>query len=167
MRVLIGLASAVALLLTTGVANAEWQKTDVPEFGFSAMFPAAPKREQNTDHGVQLTSYVAIADGALCIVMHGLYPYTVNPDVEIPASRDNFVKGVSAKLLSEKPLEFPRGSKKLRALEFDAKGAMYTFRSILIIEGAHVYQIAGGTPNKDGKQSDLESCVRGLKLTPT
>lgn len=114
---------------------------------------------------MKLTSYAAVANGSLCIVMHGLYPYTINPDAEIPASRDNFVKGVKAQLITQSPIDIYRGTKKLRAHKFDANSETYQFRSILIIDGPVAYQVAGGVP-KGASTVDLDTCVNGLKLTP-
>jgi hypothetical protein len=165
MRFLIGLAAAF-LLLAPVAANADWTRSDVKEFGFTAVFPVAPKREDSVDQGVKLTSYAAVANGSLCIVMHGLYPYVINPDVEIPASRDNFVKGISAQLGTQSPINFYRGTKKLRAHKFDANSETYMFRSILVIDGPIAYQVAGGVPRNGGVITDLDRCVNGFKLTP-
>lgn len=162
---LLGWLTAVALVLAPAAANADWTRSDVPEFGFSAVFPEAPKRDDSASDGVKLTSFAAVVNGSLCIVMHGLYPYVIKPDAEIAASRDNFVKGVSAQLVTQKPIDFFRGTKKLRAHKFDANSATYQFRSILVIDGTSAYQIAGGVP-KGASTVDLDRCVDGFKLTP-
>lgn len=156
----------VVALAFAPVAQAEWAKHDVPEFGFSASFPKTPKRESSTEDGVKLTSFVGALNGAMCIVMAGDYPYVIKPDVETVASRDNFAKGVGGKVTTSKRVKFPRGATQLEAMEFDVVSDTYTFRSLIIIEGSRAYQVAGGVPNADPDKAELEACLRGFALIP-
>jgi hypothetical protein len=153
----------VALAAT---AAADWVRVNSAAYGFAADFPEQPKEESTVDNGVKIYSLAAGDSNGLCIALRGEYPYTVDPDVELVASRDNFVKGMSATLSNSKRTTFMRGSKSLAALEFNASSATHDFRSILVVEGPYAYQIAGGVPKTDGNASDLERCVRGFMLTP-
>ncbi len=78
----------VAALAFAPVAQAEWAKHDVPEFGFSASFPKAPERESTTENGVKLNSFGRRRGRRRCASsMAGDYPYVINPDEETVASR--------------------------------------------------------------------------------
>lgn len=160
----LGLVLALAVGGTASAAG--WMQHNAPDKGFQAVFPKAPKVEDTTQDGVKMTSYAASAAGALCIVIAADYPYVINPDTETVASRDNFAKGVSAKVTTSKRIKFPRGATQLEAMAFDAASDKYTFRSLIIIEGSRAYQIAGGVPIPDGDTAELDTCVNGLVLTP-
>lgn len=149
---------------TTAVAD-DWVRKETTAHRFSAVFPSAPKEESSVDQGVKLYSMAAGDGRALCIALRGEYPYVIKPDIELPASRDNFVKGVKATVTSEKRITFPRGSRKLTATEFTASSDTHNFLSILIIDGSSAYQVAGGVSKTNGNQADLERCVRGFTFT--
>jgi hypothetical protein len=157
-----GFAAALAF---APAAHADWAKQDVPDFGFSGVFPAELKRESSTEDGVKLSTFAAVADGRMCLVVAGDYPYVIDPNVELVASRDNFVKGVKATLGNSKRLKVSRGATQLEAMEFDAKSATYSFKSLIVIEGSRAYQVAGGVPNDDADKAELETCLRGFALT--
>lgn len=163
-RIVTGLVLALALAPAAQATG--WVQHNAPEFGFSAIFPKAPKQETTTADGVKMNSFAGAANGALCIVMAGDYPYIINADDETVASRDNFVKGVGAKLTASKRTTFPRGSAQLQAMAFDAESSTMKFRSMIVIDGSRAYQIAGGVPIPDGDTAELDACVGGLVLTP-
>jgi len=160
----LGLVLALAVGGTASAAG--WVQHNAPDKGFQAVFPKAPKVEDTAQDGVKMTSYAASAAGALCIVIAADYPYVINPDTETVASRDNFAKGVSAKVTTSKRVKFSRGATQLEAMAFDAASDKYKFRSLIIIEGSRAYQIAGGVPIVDGDTAELDTCVNGLVLTP-
>jgi hypothetical protein len=162
----VGLALVLALVLGGTAHAGGWVQHNAPDKGFSAVFPKAPKVENSIEDGVKMTSFAASAAGALCIVIAADYPYVINPDTETVASRDNFAKGVTAKVTTSKRIKFSRGSTQLEAMKFDADSASYKFRSLIIIEGSRAYQIAGGVPIPDGDTAELDTCVDGLVLTP-
>jgi hypothetical protein len=165
MRIVWAAATLVSLAFAS-VAQAAWVHHSEPSLGFSANFPAAPKRDDVTEDGVKMATFAASATGALCILIAADYPYVINPDVETIASRDNFAKGVSASVTTSKRIKFPRGATQLEAIKFDAASETYLFRSLIVIEGSRAYQIAGGVPKPDGDTAELDACVGGLVLTP-
>lgn len=148
------------------LAHAEWVQHAVPEFGFSALFPKTPDKEATTEDGVDMTTYSAVVDGKMCIVLAANYHYVINPDEETVASRDNFAKGVSATVGASKRITFPRGATLLEAMEFDAESDKYSFRSLIVIEGEWAYMVAGGVPKPDIDTKALDACLRGFALTP-
>lgn len=167
MRSAAAIVSGLVLTLALApAAQAGWVSHNAPEFGFSANFPAPPKTKTTVNDGVTLTSFSGAATGALCIVMAGDYPYVINPDDETVASRDNFVKGVGAKLTTSKRTTFSRGAQQLPAMSFEAESPKMKFKSLIVIEGSRAYQIAGGVPIPDGDTAELDACVGGLILTP-
>jgi hypothetical protein len=164
MSIHLRLLCCFALASMATPALAEWTRSRVPEFGFAADFPAKPEVESSVDNGVKLTGYSAGKDGTLCLVVVGDYGSTVDPEVELPASRDSFAKGVKSEITSQKRILFPRGAKNLQALQFDTASPTYLFRSLIVIEGPQVYQIAGGVPKEGGNKADLDRCIRGFAL---
>jgi hypothetical protein len=164
----LGAGSAVA-------AGADWAPFTSKEFTFSASFPAAPKSETSTvtahidgkDIPVAMHQFVAKgANGALCLVVHSPYTWPIAVEAELVADRDNFVKGVNATVTASERTSIKRGNgSALPALHFDATGPTYKFRSLVVIDGQTVYQIAGGVPKTGGDEADLDRCVNSFVLT--
>src|SRR5262245_41852629 len=129
MRTKVLAASAALASLTIFAASAwaaDWSRTERPSYGFAADFPAPPKEESSVQQGVKMYSLASGDRTLVCLVLRGEYPAVIDPDVELVASRDSFVKGMSAKLTTSKRITFPRGSKKLQATEFDAVNDTHT-----------------------------------------
>ena len=156
----------LSLAFATPVFAADWVRSESKAYGFSADFPSKPKEESSSTSGVPMHSMAAGDTKALCLVVRGDYPNTVDPNVELPASRDSFVKGMSATLSTSKRITFKRGDKTLSAMEFDAASATHNLRSIIVIDGTYAYQVAGAVSKTDGDPKNLERCVRGFALTP-
>lgn len=155
--------ASLALFVASAWA-ADWTRTESPTYGFAADFPSKPKEESSVQQGVKMYSLASGDRNLVCLVLRGEYPYVINPDVELVASRDSFIKGMSAKLTATKRITFQRGAKKLQALEFDAANDTHDMRSIIVIDGTYAYQVAG-LVLKAGDSKNLERCVRGFALT--
>ncbi|MBC8037600.1 MAG: hypothetical protein H7X89_10335 [Rhizobiales bacterium] len=160
------MAGVVLALAFVSAAQAEWVEGNVPEFGFSALFPKAPEKGETIEDGVKITSFSGAADGKFCIVVAGDYPFVINPDEETVASRDNFAKGVNAKVTTSQRITFPRGLTDLQAIKFDAESDTHTFRSLIVIDGSRAYQVAAGMSKPVSDGTDLDTCIGGFKLTP-
>lgn len=156
----------LSIAFSTSAFAGGWVRTESKAYGFSADFPSKPSQESSSTGGVPMHSMAAGDAKALCLVVRGDYPKTVDPDVELPASRDSFVKGMSATLSTSKRITFKRGDKTLAAMEFDATSATHDLRSIIVIDGTYAYQVAGAVSKADGDPKNLERCVRGFALTP-
>jgi hypothetical protein len=156
----------LSFAVTAPAFAGDWVRSESEAYGFSADFPGKPSQESSATGGVPMHSMSAGNVKALCLVVRGDYPYTVDPEIELPASRDSFVKGMSATLTSSKRITFKRGDKTLAAMEFDAASATHNLRSIIVIDGTYAYQVAGAVSKKDGDPKNLERCVRGFALTP-
>jgi hypothetical protein len=163
-RVILSLAATISVTLSA-IAS-DWGKSAVERFGFSWSFPGAIDVEDSTESGVRLTTYTGKGDnGAMCLVGVAEYPVLPSVDGEFTASRDNFIKAVSGKLLKSERINFKRGDSVLPASKFDAASANYRFRSIIVIENLRVYLVVGGVPIEGGSDADSDRCVDGFKLT--
>lgn len=155
-----------ALLSVAAPAAADWTQKTVERFGFSAGFPVEPSLEESVEGGVKLATYMAAAPGVMCLLVIGDYPAIPSVDAELDASRDNFLKGVSAKLTASKRASFYRGTTELPGLVFDAASDEFNFHSIIVVDKLRVYITLGGVPKKNGSQDDIDRCVGSFKLTP-
>ena len=68
--------------------------------------------------------------------------FNFNRQAELEANRDNFVKGINAKLLTSRPTTIDGYS----ALEFTAETADRLFKSRVYMVGRRPYQIVIGSP---------------------
>jgi hypothetical protein len=162
----LALLGAVLTFAPVSVAQAGWVQHSAPDLGFSANFPKAPDREETTENGIKMSTFSAVVEGTMCLIIAADYGYTINPDEETVASRDNFAKGVKATVKNSQRIKVLRGATPLEAIRFDAESSTYIFRSLIVIEGQRAYQIAGGIPKPDGDPVSLDACVDGLMLTP-
>lgn len=160
------MAGLLASLTIVPAAQAGWVLHSEPGLGFQANFPATPTRQESTEDGVKMTTFAGVANGVMCLIVAANYGYTIKPDEETVASRDNFAKGVSATISKSERIKFPRGATQLEAIKFDAASAKYSFRSLIVIDGTWAFQIAGGVPKPDGDDAELDACVGGLVLLP-
>jgi len=163
LRVLMVFATAIAAAPS---ALAGWVIHEVPELGFAGLFPKTPALEATSENGVSISRFAGANVGAMCLVVVGDYPVAVDPDAQTVASRDDFAKGVKAKITSSGRITFPRGTVNLPAMEFEAASATLAFRSMIIIDGARVYQVAAGVPIPDGDTAEMDACIRGFRLLP-
>lgn len=158
------LIGSLLISVCTTPALADWQAVKVPTYGYSAVFPAPPESESHVDGGVKLHSNSSIANGTLCIVVVGDYGHAVDREEEFAANRNNFVRQVGATFLSQRRITLPKGEAKVAALTFDAQSDWYVYRSIIAIEGAKIYQVAGRVARKGGDAKNLDRCTKGFKL---
>lgn len=160
---------ALALLASTAfatVVHADWGRSVVPAYGFSADFPGPPRQETSTDNGRKMNIFTGAGAGGFCIVGFIEDTNIVDPNAQLVAGRDSFAKSVSAQVTNSKRTTFPRGTTKLPALKFDAASAKHWFRSLSMIDASGVYQVVAGVPKEGGDMELLERCIRGFKLIP-
>lgn len=165
MRFIVYLAAAMFAVAAPASA-VEWINQTNDALGFSASFPVAPKSEVSVEQGVKLTTISAFVPEVMCLVVIGDYPSIPNVEEELKASRDNFVKGIDATLISDRFMRFPRGSTELSAVAFDAKSATHHFDSIIVIDKLRVYEVLAGVPLDGGSKELSDRCVSSFKLTP-
>jgi hypothetical protein len=171
----IALSVLCAAAFGVGPAFAAWSTFTSKESRFSAQFPAAPRSEVTNEKvnvggkELPLTQNLFTAkdsNGSICIVVHSVYSWPIDIEGELVADRDNFSKQVSANVTQSRRISLARGARTgLPALHFDATAPTYRFRSVVVIDGQTVYQIAGGVPIAGGVDADLDRCVDSFTLT--
>ena len=125
-----------------------WVKFTSDDGHFSVMMPELPQDKSETvdsSHGPYTTHLFVVRD-TTSVYLIGWVDYdpsfNFNRQAEIEANRDNFVKGISATLLSTRPTVIDGYS----GLEFTAETADRTFKSRVMLVGRRPYQIVIGSP---------------------
>ena len=128
------------------VQNNGWTRLAPAGGGFSVMMPA-PAKEEETKQTVQdfiAHFFATVTDKGVYIAGYGDYAASVHldPAAELIANRDNFLKGLNARVIDNKKIERNGHS----GLEFTGESDQYYFKSRLYILGNRVYQIAVAFP---------------------
>ncbi len=115
---------------------------------FTVLMPEIPEEQVQTtpsQHGPYTTHLFVVRD-TVSVYLIGWVDYdpsfNFNRQAELEANRDNFVKGISAKLLTTRPTMIDGHS----AIEFTAETADRLFKSRVYMVGRRPYQIVIGTP---------------------
>lgn len=121
-------------------------ETKVPEAApYSTHLWIAP-----TDKGIFLVGYVAYAPG-----------YHPSAQSELEANRDNFVKGINAKLISSSATSlgaFP-------GVEFICESDTRTFKTRVFMVGSRPYQVTAGTNKGIDDSANVEKFLSSFKVT--
>lgn len=132
----------------TAVDNSGWVKYTSDDGHFSVLMPEMPSPKSETvdsAHG-PYTTHLFIVRDTTSVYLIGWVDYdpsfNFNRQAELEANRDNFVKGISAKLISTRPTVIDGYS----ALEFTAETADRIFKSRVYMVGRRPYQIVIGSP---------------------
>ena len=170
-----GLALAAAALSTGAqAASAEWVKLASPEGRFIIACPTPPShkawQEEDVSAGKPRIVHVyQCGNAALSVVVaYADYPAgtRIDPDAELTANRDTFLKRVEATPVSSKPFLYQPGpAKTLPALDVEAKSAQRNYRSFGIVDGDRVYQVAVGAPNDSNSAVKMQEVLRTFQLT--
>jgi len=132
------------ILLTTppvfAVQTAEWIKVAPTGGGFSIMMPTKPEEETKVEDGFASHSFSLMTDKTVYIVEYGDYAPSIKLNVagELAANRDNFVKGLSAKLLDSKDITLDGRA----GLEFTCESSQASAKSRVYVFGNRVFMIA-------------------------
>src|SRR5689334_18226359 len=133
---------------TSVMDSSGWVKFTSDDGHFSVMMPETPtdKTETtNSTHG-PYTTHLFIVKDTTSVYLIGWVDYdpsfNFNRQAELEANRDNFVKGINARLLSTRPTVIDGYS----GLEFTAETADRVFKSRVFLVGRRPYQIVIGSP---------------------
>jgi hypothetical protein len=128
--------------------NSGWIKFKSDDGHFSVLMPEMPADKSETvesAHG-PYTTHLFIVRDTTSVYLIGWVDYhpsfNFNRQAELEANRDNFVKGISATLISTRPTVIDGYS----ALEFTAETADRIFKSRVYMVGRRPYQIVIGSP---------------------
>ncbi len=128
----------------------KWTPFRSAEFKFAVVFPNEPVKDdpvldKRTDGSVASTTFMftASAPGVYASIAGGTdYNFTVDAERELLASRDNFVKGLSAKLVSSRRFDFQSADGKLPAISFSLESEVWLGKAIIIVKGNRGYMAA-------------------------
>jgi hypothetical protein len=132
----------------SAVDNGGWVRFKSDDGHFSVLMPEIPTEKADTvdsAHG-PYTTHLFIVRDTTSVYLIGWVDYqpsfNFNRQAELEANRDNFVKGINAKLISTHPTVIDGYS----ALEFSAETADRVFKSRVYMVGRRPYQIVIGSP---------------------
>jgi hypothetical protein len=129
---------------------AGWSRFTSEEGRFSVSMPGpdAPKDQPTTKTDPKFGSYTThllMKKGDKGLFLAGWVDYApgvqVNVQGELAANRDNFIKGVKARLLSERPVTLDGHP----GIEFTAESDQASFRSRVYVVGQRPYQLIAVT----------------------
>ncbi len=131
----------------SAVDNSGWVHFNSEEGRFSVLMPKIPEDKtetKETAHG-PYTTHLFIVKGTTTVYLIGWVDYdpqfNFDRKAELDANRDNFVRGIKAKLLTSLPTVIDGYS----AIEFTAETAEMVFRSRVYMVGRRPYQIVIGS----------------------
>jgi hypothetical protein len=132
----------------TAVDNSGWVRFKSDDGHFSVLMPEIPTDKTETTPSQQgpYTTHLFIVRDTTSVYLIGWVDYhpsfNFNRQAELEANRDNFVKGINAKLISTRPTVIDGYS----ALEFTAETDDRIFKSRVYMVGRRPYQIVIGSP---------------------
>lgn len=143
-----------------------WAQFSSPEGNFSVLMPEIPTEKTETtpsSHGPYTTHLFVVRD-TTSVYLIGWVDYdpsfNFNRQAELEANRDNFVKGISAKLLTTRATVIDGYS----ALEFTAETADRIFKSRVFLVGRRPYQIVIGSPKGLDDSANTERFFNSFKV---
>jgi hypothetical protein len=135
---------------------------------FSVLMPQIPTDKAETfqsEHGPYTTHLFTVRD-TTSVYLIGWVDYdpnfNFNRQSELEANRDQFVKGLSAKLLSTRSLRIDG----YPALEFSAETADLIFKSRVYMVGRRPYQIVIGSPKDHDDSVNRNRFFSSFKIRP-
>src|SRR6185369_8527292 len=150
----------------TAMDASGWVKFISDEGHFSVMMPDTPSEKKETtesSHGPYTTHLFVVKD-TTSVFLIGWVDYdpsfNFNRQAELEANRDNFVKGISATLLSTRPTVIDGYS----AIEFTAETADRVFKSRVFMVGRRPYQIVIGSPKEQDAAAETERFFNSFKV---
>lgn len=151
----------------TAMDSAGWVKFTSDSGNFSVLVPEAPTEKTETtesQHG-PYTTHLFIVKGGGSVYLIGWVDYdpsfNFNRQAELEANRDNFVKGLSATLLSTRPTVIDGYS----ALEFTAETTDRIFKSRVYMVGRRPYQIVIGSPKGEDDSANVSRFFKSFKVS--
>ncbi len=145
-----------------------WVKFTSDAGRFSVLMPEIPKDKTETvqsEHG-PYTTHLFIVRDTTSVYLIGWVDYdpnfNFNSQSELEANRDQFVKGLNAKLLSTRSLRIDG----YQALEFSAETADLIFKSRVYMVGRRPYQIVIGSPKDHDDSVTLNRFFSSFKVRP-
>ena len=151
----------------TAPNDSGWVRFTSPDGHFSVLMPEIPQDKAETvdsSHG-PYTTHLFIVKDTTSVYLIGWVDYdpsfNFNRQAELEANRDNFVKGINAKLVSTRPTVIDGYS----AIEFTAETADRLFKSRVFLVGRRPYQIVIGSPKTLDDTANTERFFNSFKVS--
>jgi len=151
---------------TSVMDSSGWVKFTSDDGHFSVMMPETPTdKTETTDstHG-PYTTHLFIVKDTTSVYLIGWVDYdpsfNFNRQAELEANRDNFVKGINARLLSTRPTIIDGYS----AIEFTAETDDKVFKSRVYMVGRRPYQIVIGSPKNQDDTANVNRFFNSFKV---
>ena len=145
-----------------------WVKFISDNGHFTVLMPDTPTEKSETvdsQHGPYTTHLFVVRD-TTSVYLIGWVDYdpsfNFNRQAELEANRDNFVKGINAKLISTRPTVINGYS----ALEFTAETTDRIFKSRVFLVGRRPYQIVIGSPKDTDDTVTVNRFFNSFKVSP-
>ena len=144
-----------------------WVNFASEEGRFSVLMPEVPEdKAETTDsaHGPYTTHLFVVRDTTSVYLIGWVdYDPSFNFDrrAELEANRDNFVKGIKAKLLTTRPTMIDGYS----AIEFTAETEDRIFKSRVYMVGRRPYQIVIGSPKGQDDSVNVNRFFNSFKVS--
>ena len=153
---------------TSAVDTGGWVKFTSEPGHFSVLLPEIPTDKSetvNSEHG-PYTTHLFIVRDTTSVYLIGWVDYApefnFNRQAELEANRDNFVKGVNAKLLTTRNTMIDGYS----ALEFSAETTDRVFKSRVYMVGRRPYQVVIGLPKGQDDAVNVNRFFNSFKVSP-
>jgi hypothetical protein len=150
-------------------AQPVWEKFTSPEGRFSILMPGKPAPEKQTSQSPigPYTTYLFTGRGNGQIFLVGWVDYdpkfTFDPQKELEANRDNFIKGVKGRLTgATTPIKLGT----YNGIEFTAESEQANFRSRVYIVGKRPYQLIAVTMKGAAESPETARFFSSFALTP-
>lgn len=147
--------------------NGGWVNFTSEDGRFSVLMPETPTDKTETvdsAHG-PYTTHLFIVRDTTSVYLIGWVDYdpsfNFNRQAELEANRDNFVKGINARLLSSRPTIIDGYS----AIEFTAETDDRIFKSRVYMVGRRPYQIVIGSPKEQDDSVSVKRFFNSFKVS--
>ena len=149
------------------VDSSGWVRFTSDTGRFSVLMPEIPTDKTETvdsAHG-PYTTHLFIVRDPTSVYLIGWVDYhpsfNFNRQAELEANRDNFVKGIKAKLLTSRPTTIDGYS----AIEFTAETDDRIFKSRVYLVGRRPYQIVIGSPKGQDDTANVQRFFNSFKVS--
>jgi hypothetical protein len=148
------------------VDSSGWAHFTSEEGNFSVLMPEIPEDKIETTQSAHgpYTTHLFIVKDTTSVYLIGWVDYdpsfNFNRQAELEANRDNFVKGINAKLISTRPTVIDGYS----ALEFTAETTDRVFKSRVYMVGRRPYQIVIGSPKGQDDTASVNRFFNSFKV---
>lgn len=155
----------IAAVCIAQQAAEQWSTFTAPDKSFSVQFPGRPDLEETKEaHAHNHIWMFAVPGERFFLAGNTDYDFKFDPEKELQADRDNFLKGVQAKLVTSKRFEFERGpNDRLQAIEFTGESPNFNFKGIVIVDTQRAYMFCVG--GRGNIPAGTERFLNSVKLS--